>query len=114
MTPATILEELVRLAARLGVDVRFDSFSIHAAKRGGMCRLRGRATILIDQTLPVLDQIGIITEALAHFDLEPLYVPPIVRARLHRITERPHEGQRPLLPPRPRPLARARRRPTSV
>src|SRR4051794_27130236 len=40
--PAEVLRELEKLAARLGIDVRFDSFDPHLRdKRGGLCTLRG-------------------------------------------------------------------------
>ena len=104
MIPADVLRELEKLAARLGVDVRFDSFDARVVeKRGGLCLLRGKSVIVIDSALPLLDKIGVLAEALSVFDLEPIYVPPVLRARINRKYER-------IVKPLARPLARARAR----
>jgi hypothetical protein len=82
VTPAEILTELEKLALRLGVPVRFELFDLRMAGKGGLCRLRGQPLILVDAGLPLLDKIGVLSEALASFDLEAIYVPPVLRARL--------------------------------
>ena len=106
MNPAEILAELEKLAARLGVAVRFEPFDARNARKGGFCRLRGTPLIVMDEGLSMLDKIGILSEALASFDLEAIYVPPLLRSRL----ERKRGGVR--LPVRPplRPVAKARLR----
>ena len=105
MTPPEILAELEKLANRLGVAVRFEAFDARNTGKGGLCRLRGTPFVVIDAGLPTLDKIGILSEALSTFDLEAIYLPPVLRTRL----ERRRPGRGPVLPPL-RPPAKARLR----
>jgi hypothetical protein len=102
VTPAEILTELEKLALRLGVPVRYEPFGAASGAgggtgatatgrrkdpqgprlRGGLCRLRGQLLIVVDREAPLLDKIGVLSEALARFDLEAIFVPPALRARL--------------------------------
>ncbi len=103
MTPPQILAELEKLAKRFGVAVRFEAFDPKSLGKGGLCRLRGEPFIVIDARLPLLDKIAILSEALSTFDLEVIYLPPVLRTRL--------EARRPVrLPVRPplRPPAKVR------
>ena len=118
----------MKLAARLGIDVRFDSFDAKALElRGGFCTLRGNPVIVLDSTLPLLDKIGVLVEALKLFDLEAIYVPAVlrgltatrssnVRSITGSISTRARTGTRPepkrkhVVKPLARPLARARAR----
>ncbi len=103
VTPAEILAELEKLATRLGVTVRVEAFDAKSTAKGGLCKLRGVPFVMIDARLPVMDRIGVLSDALATFDLEAIYVPPVVRARL----ERRRRGRGPVMPLL-RPVARAR------
>jgi hypothetical protein len=79
-----MLRELERLARRMGIAVRFEAFDPRATRRGGLCRLRGTPLVLVDAHATTLDKVGVLCEALARFDVEVLYVPPLLRARMHR------------------------------
>jgi hypothetical protein len=111
VTPPEILAALAKLASRLGVVVRFDAFdpklagATTGASKGGLCRVRGASFIVIDGGLPIMDKIGVLSEALATFDLQAIYVPPVLRTGIER--RRARRGPvRPLL----RPVAKARLR----
>ena len=89
VTPPEILTELEKLAQRIGVPVRYEALFAPAKKdpegprlRGGLCRLRGKLLIVVDEAAPLLDKIGVLSDALAKFDLEAIFVPPALRARL--------------------------------
>jgi hypothetical protein len=82
MAPAEMLRELRRLCERLGVDVRAEALDSAVLRRGGLCLLHGKPVVVVDDALPVLDKVGVLADALRHFDLETIYVPPIVRARI--------------------------------
>lgn len=86
MGPSDILRELETVARRLGVTVRFDAFDDkRGSAKGGLCRLRGQAVIVVDEAIPVVDKVAVLAEALCLFDLETVYVPPLVRQRIqHR------------------------------
>jgi hypothetical protein len=69
--PRQLLDELFRAARKLAIEVRVEPFSAPAPKvrAGGVCRLRGRAVILIDAMAGSVDQALAMAEALAEFDL---------------------------------------------
>jgi hypothetical protein len=108
VNPAEILAELEKLAGRLGVAVRFEPFDPKnlGQMRGGVCKLRGSPFVVIDARLPLLDKIGILSEALSTFDLEAIYVPSVLRSRLGA---RRTGGRGPVRPPL-RPPVKARSR----
>ncbi len=110
VAPGDVLSELEKLALRLGITVRFEPFNAKAAAKGGLCRLRGEPLIVIDVTLPVMDKIGILSQALSAFDLEAIYVPPVVRARVRVDTRLPSKASRsPVRPPLRGPVKAVRR-----
>lgn len=85
MPPETIFAELQRLAARVGVEVRAERFDLRVIEgRGGLCKLRGRPVVVMDAGLPLLDKIGVMAEALAALDLQAIYVPAFLRAKVTR------------------------------
>jgi hypothetical protein len=85
VAPHDILRALEALAARIGVAVRSEPFDLSVIEgRGGLCRLRGEPVVVMDARLSVLDKIGVLASALAAFDLEAIYVPPLLRASINR------------------------------
>jgi hypothetical protein len=110
MEPREVLSALEVLARKLGVPVRFETFD-PALGRGGLCKLRGRPVIVIDAGLPLLDRIGVLAQALGAFDLEAIYVPPVLRARIERHAKARKEDEgRPRTPSGwQRPLRKTRR-----
>jgi hypothetical protein len=83
VTGLRLLGELEALASRLGVAVRIEDFPgelLHG--RGGLCWLHGRPVVLMDASLSVADRILTLASALSRFDLDAVYVPPLVRARV--------------------------------
>jgi hypothetical protein len=83
VTPVRVLAELEILAARLGIEVRVEPFDHDiCSTRGGLCLVQGRPLLLMDEGLPIEDRIDVMAGAVAHFDLEGVYIPPIVRDRI--------------------------------
>ena len=99
MHPSELVSLLEALAARLGVPVRYETME-RGISRGGLCRLRGQAMILVDERLSPRERVAVLAQALGSFDLDGIYLPPLVRA-----TIRAHGKTRIL---EPRPLARAK------
>jgi hypothetical protein len=80
-----MLSELESLAARIGIAIRAEAFDTRVIERsGGLCLLRGKPVVVLDAHAPVADKIAVLADALAAFDLEAIYVPPLLRARIHR------------------------------
>lgn len=83
--------------------MRYDAMDRTVARGragGGLCRLRGQPIIVVDQALGPRERIAVLAQALGTFDLDGIYLPPLVRA-----TIRAHGSNRVL---EPRPLARAK------
>ncbi|MGH7438761.1 MAG: hypothetical protein ACRENE_23990 [Polyangiaceae bacterium] len=83
MTPARMFAELEALAARLGVAIRSEPFEKGVlGGRGGLCRVRGKPTVVMDAALATTDKVAVLAAALGRFDLDAVFVPPVVRARI--------------------------------
>jgi hypothetical protein len=83
VTPARVLQELEALAARIGVAVRLEPFgSGLMAGRGGLCWVRGQALVVMDESMALPDRIAVLAGALAQFDLDSVYVAPLLRSRI--------------------------------
>ncbi len=99
---AGILTGLRELAHQLGIEVRIEPFELKMAGKGGLCRLRGRRIILVDEKLGVVEQVGVVGEALGRVVPRDAAVPLALLPYLRT-------GHRKVLPLlRPRPLARGR------
>jgi hypothetical protein len=80
VTPEEAVRALSAVAAQAGVEVRIERFELALAGKGGLCRVEGRPLILVDAKLGVLEQAGVIGEALAEVDLRHVPVPHDVGA----------------------------------
>jgi len=66
VAPERLLEELVDVASKLGVDVRVEPLRVAAHfGSGGMCRLRGKSVVLLDSKSPLVDRLLTLADALA-------------------------------------------------
>jgi len=82
VSPERLLDELVGAARKLGVVVRIETLRVpvhHAS--GGLCRLRGKAVVLLDNRSPVLDRVLTLADALAPLadSSEQVYMAPEAR-----------------------------------
>ena len=84
MDEGELLDELVRVATRLGVEVRIEPFETPPARGGGRCLVAGREVILLDARAPLGGRIGALASALADLDLDDVYVTPEARDRVER------------------------------
>jgi hypothetical protein len=88
MTPTRVLLELEKAAARLGVVVRCEPMEEGAGGGGDLCWVRGQPQVIMDASLPVASRVAVLTRALSRFDLEAVYLPPLVRARIEAVSDR--------------------------
>ena len=77
----SLLEEL---AHRLEIEVRFEPLGAQWSSAGGLCRLRERRVIMIDSRAPLVEQVGVLLDALRDQDLEGLFIPPALRRDFER------------------------------
>jgi hypothetical protein len=103
-----VLAELEAIAARLGVEVRREPFGKGLLEgRGGLCWVKGKPLVVMDEKLPLTERIGVLAAALAEFDLAAVHVIPAVRGAI----EAAREGRSMGAPKRMHPgLARTRPR----
>jgi UDP-N-acetylmuramate dehydrogenase len=79
-----LLDELVRVATRLGVEVRIEPFETPAAGGGGRCVVKGRDLILLDARAPLAGRVDALASSLASLDLDDVYVTPEARDRVEK------------------------------
>jgi hypothetical protein len=78
-----VLAELHALAGRLGVAVRAEPFGKGLLQgRGGLCWVDGKALVVMDEKLSVLERVAVLAEALTTFELDAVGMPPAVRELL--------------------------------
>jgi hypothetical protein len=63
--PERLLEELCRVASRLGVEVRQRVLRGSHPGAGGLCRIRGKTLVLLSSRAPAIDRAIIVAQALA-------------------------------------------------
>ncbi len=81
-----LFDELVRAANKADITVRSESFDPNLSDarkwRGGLCVVRGKRVIIVDQRAPLVDRIATVAASLASVDLEHVFLPPVVRATI--------------------------------
>ena len=82
MKPEQIAEALEQAAPQLGVRVRYEAMTGESAGAGGLCKIRGEWTIIIDRKATPSDRAGMLIEALTGFDTDTVYLTPEVREAL--------------------------------
>lgn len=82
MKPEQITEALEQAAAQVGVKVRYESMTGESAGAGGLCKIRGEWTVIMDRKSPPSDRAAMLVEALAGFDTDAVFLPPEIREAL--------------------------------
>jgi hypothetical protein len=82
MKPEQLTEALEQAAHQLGIQVRYDTMTGDVAGGGGLCKLKGQWCVIIDRKTPPSDRAATLTEALAQFDTDGVFLPPKVREAL--------------------------------
>lgn len=93
MTPSmdekVIINQLEELAERFGIQIRYETIkqdedSIYVA--GGLCLLKGEYVLIVNSRATVKNRIKALTMALKHFDLDRVYIRPVLRELLEEET----------------------------
>jgi hypothetical protein len=66
-----LLRELISVAERLGVGVRVEPIRTRGVE-GGLCRLRGKLLVVLNELSSPLDQLTSLADALLGFDVQSL------------------------------------------
>jgi hypothetical protein len=78
----TLLGELEALALRLEVNIRYESFEEDPFSPGGICRIRGKPVIILNNAASSGEKCQTLAKALRRFDLNGLYLKPALRELL--------------------------------
>ncbi len=80
--PETILRLLEQTALKLEITIRFEPISVgddQSVSTGGLCRLRGKNILFINDNLTAGQKCTVISSALKKFDLDKIFIPPVIR-----------------------------------
>jgi hypothetical protein len=87
---STIIEQLEEFIKRFGVHIRHEAIkhdedSVNVV--GGLCLLKGEYVLIINSKATRMDRIKTLATALKHFDLDQIYLRPVLRELLDKIPE---------------------------
>ena len=78
-----IMKALEELAERLSVRIHYEEMKAFEFRvEDGSCRVKGEPSIFIDRKRPLKEKISILARELQKFDLEDVYIPPLLRERI--------------------------------
>ena len=90
MDEYNIIEQLEELIKTFGVQIRREPIKQDedlVKVVGGLCLLRGEYLLIISSKATTMERIKTLATALKHFDLDPIYLRPVLRELLDRIPE---------------------------
>ena len=90
MDENTIAEQLEELIKSFGIQIRCEAIKqdedlVNVA--GGLCLLRGEYVLIINSKATTMDRIKTLATALKHFDLDQIYLRPVLRELLDKTPE---------------------------
>ena len=88
MDEDTLLEQLEELIKSFGVQIRREPIKQDedlVKVVGGLCLLRGEYVLIISSKATTMDRIKTLATALKHFDLDQIYIRPVLRELLDKI-----------------------------
>lgn len=97
MDDETIIDYLEELAESLGIQICYefikqDEDSISVV--GGLCLLKGEYLLIIHSKASAVDRIKTLATAVKHFDLDQVYIRPVLRELLDRVpAQRPFSSR---------------------
>ena len=90
MIDDAIIEQLEELAKSFGIRIRSEAIKQDedlVRVVGGLCKLKGEYVLIINSKATKADRIWTLATALKHFDVESIYLRPIIRELLDKIPE---------------------------
>jgi hypothetical protein len=85
MDESTIIRQLEVLAVTFGLQIRYEPIRIDddfPNLPGGVCRLKGDNVLIINSNATVRHKINTLAEAVKNFDLDRVYILPVIRELL--------------------------------
>ncbi len=90
MDQNTIIEQLEELAASFGIQIRSEAIKLDedlVRVVGGLCKLKGEYVLIINSKATKMDRVWTLATALKHFDLDRIYLRPVIRELLDKVPE---------------------------
>ena len=90
MDEGTIINCLEELAEKLGIEIRYEAIrqdEDSANVVGGLCLLKGTYVLIINSRARAKDRIKALAMAVKHFDLDQIYIRPVLRELLDGIPQ---------------------------
>jgi len=87
MDDLTIIGQLEELAVKFGLQIRYEPIRIGddlPNVPGGVCRLKGDNVLIINSNTTLRDKINTLAEAVKNFDLDRIYILPVIRELLEK------------------------------
>jgi hypothetical protein len=87
MDESTIVRQLEDLAETFGLQIRYEPIRLDddlPNVRGGVCRFKGDDILIINSNATMRDRIKTLAEAVKNFDLDRVYILPVVRELLEK------------------------------
>ena len=86
MDETALLVLLEELACGLGIAVRYEPMDKEAAfSSGGLCKIRGKPVVIVNQKAALPEKIKILARALNRLDLGQVYMKPALREFLELV-----------------------------
>jgi hypothetical protein len=83
-----LLHQLEELAGKLGIEIRYGNIAVEESHRtGGLCRVKGEYVLIIHSRLTVKEKIGMIVKNLKGFEMDDVYLLPVIRELLDQSKE---------------------------
>ena len=85
MEEPQIVDLLEELAESFGLQVSYETIRLDEElgnRSRGVCLLRGQRLIIINPNASMREKIRILLEAVKHFDLDQIYIRPVLRQLL--------------------------------
>ena len=96
MDENTIIEQLEELVKTFGIQIRSEPIKQDedlVKVVGGLCLLKGEYVLIINSKATTMDRIWTLATALKHFDLDRIYLRPVLRELLDKIPEQEQFNQ---------------------
>jgi hypothetical protein len=90
MNEDILIDHLEELAEGFGIQIRYEPIKQDEDSTnvvGGLCLLKGEYVLIINSKARVKDRINALAMAVKHFDLDQVYIRPVLRELLDRIPE---------------------------
>ncbi len=85
-----MLKALEEVAERLAVKVHYEKMKAFEFRvEDGSCKLKGEPKIYIDRRRPLQEKISILAQELRKFNLEDIFIPPLLREKFFLLTPGP-------------------------